>query len=76
MFNPDFSLVIGQGGLIGRSVRNELRKSFHVFDYLHGINWDSQESAKVNIEAVIQDFFRVVGDGRWIIFCFGDQVKT
>lgn len=72
MFNPDFSLVIGQGGLIGRSVRNELRKSFHVFDYSQGINWDSQESAKVNIEAVIQDFFRVVGDGRWIIFwCAG-----
>lgn len=72
MFNPDFSLVIGQGGLIGRSVRNELRKSFHVFDYLQGINWDLQECAKVNIKAVIQDFFRVVGDGSWIIFwCAG-----
>ena len=72
MFKPDFSLIIGQGGLIGRTVRNELRKSFHVFDYPQGINWDSRESAKVNIEAVIQDFFRAVGDGRWIIFwCAG-----
>ena len=72
MFNPDFSLVIGQGGLIGRSVRNELQKSFHVFDYPQGINWDSQESAKANIETVVQDFFRGVGDGRWIIFwCAG-----
>ena len=72
MFNPDFSLVIGQGGLIGRSVRNELRKSFHVFDYPQGINWDLQESARVNIKAVIQDFFRVVGDRSWVIFwCAG-----
>ena len=72
MFYPDFSLVIGQGGLIGRSVQNELRKSFHVFDYPQGINWHSQESARVNIEAVIIDFFRAVGDGRWIIFwCAG-----
>ena len=72
MFNPDFSLVIGQGGLIGRSVRNELQKSFHVFDYPQGINWDLQESAKANIETVVQDFFRGVGDGRWIIFwCAG-----
>ena len=72
MFNPDFSLVIGQGGLVGRSVQNELRKSFDVFDYPLSINWHSQESARVNIGAVIQDFFRVVGDGRWIVFwCAG-----
>ena len=72
MFNPEFSLVIGQGGLIGRSVREELLKSSHVFNYRQGINWDSQESAKANIEVVIQYFFRAVGDGRWIIFwCAG-----
>ena len=72
MFNPEFSLVIGQGGLIGRSVREELLKSSLVFNYRQGINWDSQESAKANIEAVIQYFFRAVGDGRWIIFwCAG-----
>ena len=72
MFNPDLALVIGQGGLIGRSVRIELQYSLDVFGNQRRINWGSQGSAILDIENLVIDFFREVGDKHWIIFwCAG-----
>ncbi len=72
MFQPDLALVIGQGGLVGKSVACELRNSISVFDSPRRINWNSQTSALTDIENVIHDFFRAVDGGSWAIFwCAG-----
>ena len=72
MFQPDLALVIGQGGLVGKSVGTELRNLLAVFDCPRRINWNSQTSALTDLENVILDFFREVDGGSWAIFwCAG-----
>ena len=72
MFQPDLALVIGQGGLIGKSVGTKLRNLLAVFDSPRRINWNSQTSALTDIENVILDFFREVDGRSWAIFwCAG-----
>ena len=72
MFQPDLALVIGQGGLVGKSVACELRNSISVFDSPKRINWNSQTSALTDIENVIHDFFREADGRSWAIFwCAG-----
>jgi len=72
LFQPDLALVIGQGGLVGKSVVSELRNSIVVFDSPRRINWNTQTSALIDIENVVQDFFREVDGKSWAIFwCAG-----
>jgi UDP-glucose 4-epimerase len=72
LFQPDLALVIGQGGLVGKSVGTELRNLLAVFDCPRRINWNSQTSALTDLENVILDFFREVDGGSWAIFwCAG-----
>ena len=72
MFQPDLALVIGQGGLIGKSVGTKLRNLLAVFDCPRRINWNSQTSALTDLENVILDFFREVDGRSWAIFwCAG-----
>jgi UDP-glucose 4-epimerase len=72
LFQPDLALVIGQGGLIGKSVGTKLRNLLAVFDCPRGINWNSQTSALTDLENVILDFFREVDGRSWAIFwCAG-----
>lgn len=72
MFQPDLALVIGQGGLVGKSVGTELRNLLAVFDCPRKINWNSQASALMDLENVILDFFREVDGESWAIFwCAG-----
>jgi UDP-glucose 4-epimerase len=72
LFQPDLALVIGQGGLIGKSVGTKLRNLLAVFDCPRRINWNSQTSALTDLENVILDFFREVDGRSWAIFwCAG-----
>jgi UDP-glucose 4-epimerase len=72
LFQPDLALVIGQGGLVGKSVGTELRNLLAVFDCPRKINWNSQASALMDLENVILDFFREVDGESWAIFwCAG-----
>jgi UDP-glucose 4-epimerase len=72
LFQPDLALVIGQGGLVGGSVVSELRNLMVVFDSPRRINWNTQTSALIDIENVVQDFFREVDGKSWVIFwCAG-----
>jgi UDP-glucose 4-epimerase len=72
LFQPDLALVIGQGGLVGKSVVSELRNSIVVFDSPRRINWNDQTSALTDLKNVVKDFFREVGERSWAIFwCAG-----